>query len=523
MISGLEILFLVILGWIFLMLYLSPLLKRSRNFSAYGPALMMKFTKNRGIIESSARHFPAKTFGKISNWIVIASAFLALFLLGYGAYLSIAVRTVSPVSLRYLVGLPILNPAIPIGFGGASLVAAVVIHEFFHGLVAKKHGIRIKSVGALFFVIPVGAFVEPDEKDMAEAGPVVRRRIVAAGPGINIVIAVITLILLTFVVMPTASPAHEGLYVESIDAASPASHVLSTGVEIISLGNYSGNSVMGALSNSTIIPGTLESLRIDQSGNIREVHLPVGVVIDSTIEGFPAYNASLPLGSIILSVDGTTIYNDSTLSSILDNTAPGTSIQISLATYSYESGNFVGTIKNYTLTTASKYYYYSLYDPSANSPSYKDESFIGVTLTYAGISGLSMDALSQILSGSVIFSSPWQGFLSFISLPLLFLSPIPSSTAALFSTPFSPIIFWGLVNSLYWLFWIDFLLGITNALPFFILDGGQFFKDSLQIASQRKVFAFLRNEQALRGVMMFLNLLVFLLLFMEIVIPRIGF
>ncbi|MDS0257723.1 site-2 protease family protein, partial [Thermoplasmatales archaeon AK] len=381
MISGLEILFLVILGWILLMLYLSPLLRKSRNFSAYGPALMLKFTKNRRIIERSAKHFPGRVFGKISNWIVIISAILALALLAYGAYLTLTVKQVAPVSLRYLVGLPFLNPAIPIGFGGVSLVVAVVVHEFFHGIVAKKHGIGIKSVGALFFVIPVGAFVEPDEKDMAEAGPVVRRRIIASGPGINIVIAVVTLLLLTFVIMPSASPSHQGLYVESVDAKSPASYVIPTGSEIISLGNFTGNAILNALENSTFPPGSSQSVVLNDGGKITTLRLPVGIVIDSTIQGFPAYNASIPPGSVIVRVNNVTIYNDSTLSQILDSIMPGTAVNITVASYQYVSGTFLSTYKSYHIVTSSKYYYYQLYDQSANSPAYRNQSFIGVTLT----------------------------------------------------------------------------------------------------------------------------------------------
>ncbi len=111
--------------------------------------------------------------------------------------------------------------------------------------------------------------------------------------------------------------------------------------------------------------------------------------------------------------------------------------------------------------------------------------------------------------------------LEYISLPFAYLSPVPASMAALFTTPFDSYLFWGMVNTFYWLFWMDFLLGITNALPLFVLDGGQFFRDTLYILSRRKAFSFLRNENNLRMVTSFMGFVVLLLFMWEIIVPRI--
>ncbi len=521
MIDGLYIVLLVVLIWIFGIISLAPRISKSKHFSLLGPALMVKSVSNRGIIERIAKRFPGIIFGRVSVVIVIVSALLAVALLIYGSILSLSIKPSNAPSLSLLIGLPGINPAIPITFGLVAIILAVAIHEIFHGVVARRQGIKLNSVGALFFVIPVGAFVEPDENEIMKADPVVRRRIVAAGPGINIVIALISLAIVAFLLVPSATPTHQGLYVESSTEHSPFAAVIPTGSELISVGNstltYSGNSLINLSADSRLMPGMEYDAVVDESGKVTSVKVYAGMTIASILSGFPAQNASIPVGSVILSIDGHTIYNETGLSAYLDSVPPGSTINMSLGIYS----NGTLTSRNYSVITTSAYRYYSMYDPSANSPAYRNYSFIGISLSYFGITGITLSSLQSLLSGNEVFTNPWTGMLEYISLPFAFLSPVPTSMAALFTTPFNSYIFWGMVNTFYWLFWMDFLLGITNALPIFILDGGQFFRDTLYILSRRNAFRFLRDEKNLRMVTSFMGFVVLLLFMWEIIVPRI--
>jgi membrane-associated protease RseP (regulator of RpoE activity) len=38
--------------------------------------------------------------------------------------------------------------------------------------------------------------------------------------------------------------------------------------------------------------------------------------------------------------------------------------------------------------------------------------------------------------------------------------------------------FWLVANSLYWIFWINLMVGLTNVLPMIPLDGGYIFRDA---------------------------------------------
>ncbi len=513
MLNPLLIVLLIIIAWGLILVIAAPFIRKSKHFSFMGPAIMVKAVKNRKIMDKVSSRFPGIIFSRISVVLVIISSIVAMVFLIYGSYLATVVRDVSPPSLLLYLVLPGINPAIPIVFGTVSLIAAVVIHEFFHGIVAKKHNITVKAVGALFFIVPIGAFVEPDEKEVTEADPVIRRRIFASGPGINIVIAFVALLILLFAMAPLATPIHQGLYVESVQANSSYSSIADRS-EITSIGNYSGTNLYNIMENSTIMPGTMTDVTVFNGSASAKEMVPAGLVVLGTIEGFPAYK-NISLGSIIYSIDGTPVYNSTQLTNILNNITPGTTIR--MTTLNYTTGNGGPLQSNFTFVTGSKYNYYAKYDPTANSASYKDQSFIGVEISYLGVSSLPINEIRSEVLGTSMLTSPWYGTLSTIALPFSGLSPIPGKLASLFSTPFDPFIFWGLFNTLFWLFWMDFLLGITNALPFFILDGGQFFKDTLKISSRRRILKKLGDDKTIANIALMMNFIVFFLILWEII------
>ncbi len=504
---------LIVISWVFIILSLAPKINKTKHFATMGPALMVRATKNHGTLDSVAKHLPAKTIGRLSTILVVLGGLTAFIMLLYEAILitMVHIPTSAAPPLVDDLAIPVLNPFIPLGYGTATLVFAVVIHEMFHGIVARKHGIKVNSVGALFFVIPVGAFVEPDEKEIMAADPVVRRRIIAAGPGINLIIAVVCILLLVFVMMPASAPVHSGIYVENTTAIDP-SHVIPKGWEIISYGNITGNKLNNLDTTSNLTPG-IENVELFNGKIYKNESVPTGVVISDLISGFPAEENNVPVNSIIYKIDNKTVYNINTLGNILDKIAPGKNITM-------ETMAFGGpiTYNNYTMKTVSTYSYYAKDDPTANKNIYKNESFIGVGITYSGIGYESINYMHSLEFGGLL-AGP--GFYDTLGLPILGLSPIPTTLSNLFSAPFNSYIFFGIVNTLYWLFWFDFLLGIFNALPLSILDGGQFFKDSMAIASRRKHLKFLKDPQNITKIYYIIGLFVFMLLMYIIITPYI--
>ncbi|MEE9525977.1 MAG: M50 family metallopeptidase [Candidatus Woesearchaeota archaeon] len=82
-----------------------------------------------------------------------------------------------------------------------AIFVLAIVHEFAHGIVARAHGLQIKSSGFAFFaliapIIPA-AFVEPDEKQLFKKSDVVQYSVFAAGPIINIVLAFLIFLIIT--------------------------------------------------------------------------------------------------------------------------------------------------------------------------------------------------------------------------------------------------------------------------------------------------------------------------------------
>ncbi|MGD1054649.1 MAG: site-2 protease family protein, partial [Nitrososphaerales archaeon] len=123
--------------------------------------------------------------------------FLAEFLVIFSPtaqQVGVAVRSVTP--LAYL-GLPGINPYLPIVDGWLALVFAMVVHEGAHGVVARSRGLPVKSSGLLFFlVIPIGAFVDIDEGALKLAKARDSGLVLADGAGINFLFGILFLLLL---------------------------------------------------------------------------------------------------------------------------------------------------------------------------------------------------------------------------------------------------------------------------------------------------------------------------------------
>ena len=121
-------------------------------------------------------------------------------------------------------GIPGLNPYIPILYGWIALVVGMVVHEGAHGVVARSLGLPVKNSGLILFlfVIPIGAFVDIDETVLKQAKKSHSARVFAAGAGTNLVLAILCLLLLTSIV-GSMTPAVNGAAITTVSKGSPAS------------------------------------------------------------------------------------------------------------------------------------------------------------------------------------------------------------------------------------------------------------------------------------------------------------
>lgn len=159
---------------------------------------------------------------------IAAALGLFLFLSVLGSLLSprgpeIAgnIRMLGPLS--YL-GIPGINPYLPYVYGWLALFAAIVIHEGAHGVIARSLGIPVKSSGLIFFLfVPIGAFVDVDESVLKSAPLSHKVRVLAAGVGINLILAILCLLLL-FNAVSTMRPSSNQGFGAIVIANSPLSN-----------------------------------------------------------------------------------------------------------------------------------------------------------------------------------------------------------------------------------------------------------------------------------------------------------
>src|SRR5437867_2489537 len=158
-----------------------------------GPFLMWKTVRGRQLIDRIARRNVFwRWFGDLAIVLVAVTMVGTTVLLLWEATLvqSSAVRA-NPPSPELLLGLPGINPIIPLGYGIFGLAVAIILHEFSHGILARVAKIRIRSLGLIFLIFPIGAFVEPEEEELRALPRRDRARLFAAGPATNIVLAVL--------------------------------------------------------------------------------------------------------------------------------------------------------------------------------------------------------------------------------------------------------------------------------------------------------------------------------------------
>jgi membrane-associated protease RseP (regulator of RpoE activity) len=164
-----------------------------------------------------------------------------------GIYQLLFVPSAPPVLAPVIPGVPIPGSPIlvPFWYGIISLFVVVTIHEFSHGVVARAHGIPVLNSGIVFFGPLIGAFVEPDEKKLNKEKDVVKYSVFAAGPYSNIILALIVILLVSFVTGPVVAKMYEpgGVIIGGFQDAKDIEaggrlYGLEKGVVVIGIDNY---------------------------------------------------------------------------------------------------------------------------------------------------------------------------------------------------------------------------------------------------------------------------------------------
>ena len=412
-----------------------------RNLTLFGPALMLKTGRGRAALDRwgrFVRFWSALADVGIGLAAVAMGVIVALLVLG--AIVSTRISAAQAPPLSEAIGLPGINPVIPLGYGIIAIVVGIVLHELAHGVVARSQRIGVKSLGILWCVVPVGAFVEQDDAEMQAASRGRRDRVAAAGVLANFLLAIVFFVALSALVSTSVAP------------------------------NASG----------------------------------VGIAYVEPNTG--AANASLAAGDIITVVNGTSTSSVSAFEAAVARTLPNASIGVTY--FSARQGSLVSTLVHL----------------GAN-PSNRSRGFLGVAV-YALTPGQLRQTLVWPFASS---AGPLAGTVDWLILPLATIEPVASPTSSFFHLvgPLdhaSPSAFWIGANALYFLAWMNLLLGLSNSLPLVPLDGGLLFRDfAAGVAARLRSGWTAAKLDAFAGrATVFASLLVLVLLAWQFVVPRLG-
>ncbi len=164
----------------------------------------------------------------------------ASILYGIAVYLlslSTTVPNVSALSSQ-VPGVAPLIPGItiPIFAGILALAVILIVHEFSHGVLSKVSKLNIKSIGLVVFgIIPMGAYVEPDEKKLLKLKQHEQNRIFSAGIASNLLLSLIfTAILVLMLAYVLPNFVTSVITVSAVVNGSPAYNVITPGSIIYS-------------------------------------------------------------------------------------------------------------------------------------------------------------------------------------------------------------------------------------------------------------------------------------------------
>ncbi|RXA16591.1 PDZ domain-containing protein [Methanosarcina sp. MSH10X1] len=525
------------------------------NISTFGPLpiLMIRTTKGLEILDVLARpRLYWRSFanlgillmfaGMIAMFLVIALSDIALYTSFLNGNVPEPGRYNAP---RNILLIPGVNEFIPFTWGVIALIVTLVVHEFSHAILCRVEGIRVKSMGILFALVPIGGFAEPDDEQLFgpkeeaekelpltasieeieewEKGEKVRRenggltpeelkpenpdsgaivgatrtqraRILAAGVMANFSVAFIAFLLLFGPVLGAIAPLSDAM-VLTVNESSPADLAwLEEGMIITQINDTDITTAVDLQTYlETTRPGDIVRIYAEKNDTVSMHDLQVapvspdyigGVLVGGVVPESPAADAGIETGMTMVRINNTEMQSIATFVNFMETTQANQTVEVELLPPENYTGNLTenGTV---------------VFDVqlSSNSPE-NDRGFLGVIYGNNGVAefpmlGISiwmpqakvyLDALKQIpslltvpagwiiLFGLPIYGFAGEGFRGFSGTIMQFYQPVG------WAEPLGIGIFW-IANTLLWVGWLNFYVGLFNCLPAVPLDGGHVFKD----------------------------------------------
>jgi len=160
--------------------------------------IIRRTEKGIKIISDFAKRYK-KPLTYVGNIAVILGIVASVFGLSYLVYDTFKGRRSAGIVLPTVGSYEYPGPvfSVPFWYWIVAIFVVVSVHEPMHALFARLGKVKIKNMGVfLFFVFPLGAFADPDEKQMKKLSITKKLRIFAAGSFGNLIVAGIFILLI---------------------------------------------------------------------------------------------------------------------------------------------------------------------------------------------------------------------------------------------------------------------------------------------------------------------------------------
>lgn len=456
------------------------------GLKSYGPILMIRTKRGLNAVEKISK---ARTFWKLLANLGIPMLFFAMFFMLFLVIFADLVMIISPPQPSELTSpqasllIPGINPFIPLVWGFIGLVIAIVVHEIAHAILCRVEGIKVKALGLILALFPIGAFAEPDEKELLDKKTkrISKIRVFSAGVTGNFFVAFIAFAMffhfLQFLNPVPVVVDDSGAFVAKVIAVNgEKAEDLS---KLIRPNELNFITVENSTGKHTITVYGVWGVKI--TGLYRE---------DGKI--YPAELVGIKSGFLITKVDGKEVRNLEDFREEMSKRKPGQEVEIEVYDARYNS------FETFNLILAEN----------------NGRAFMGVYLAnFECVGGVNffnpghiVSSLSQIPSQlknpvmwPLLISMPFQ-FQGFMGLESFFDNEMHT--------------FW-ILNSLYWIAWINFYIAVFNSLPAIPLDGGRVFQETLS--------AIIRREKLVNQISKAMAIFIFASFAMMILVPNLGY
>ena len=397
---------------------------------------------------------------RVFSFFAVAVGYILMASMFYFLYYLIKIYLFNPEIVR-AIKIPPLMPLIPylpslfkvnflppfyFTYWIIAIAVIAIFHEFAHGIIAKRYGVKVKTTGFGFLGPFLAAFVEPDEKEMVKKTKFQQISILSAGVFTNFLLAIIFFLLLGGFFILAYHPAGALFNTYATNAVTISSISIIGGMNIE---NPSSEELLKIITENNLTDdlnlglngNTLKLTKIQADG--KNYFMTVDI-LKKQLEGdsnqiilyedLPAINQGLgqitdnQLNGIIIEIDSQSITSHEDITNVLSEFSPGD--EISLVTK-----NNGGKIE----------YKFKL----GENFNEKGKPMIGIG--YAG--GQRQGFLGKIVNFFMFFKEPTTHY-------------EPRFNADI-------IIF--IYNLIWWLALINFSVALINMWPVAIFDGGRMF------------------------------------------------